>query len=113
MPEEHRAEKHDTPRHRDARHQHDARHDESGEADRDFARQIHRTTAMNQPARPTTAEQAAHTRRRERNPRDGADGFDVEAARVEQIFREPEDVEVPRRVAEKFYGDDGPGLAEP
>ena len=99
MPKEHQAEKHNAPRQRYMRHQDDARHDGRGEANRDFPRQVHRTPAMNQPARQAAAQQTSHTRRRKGYPGDRADALDVEPARIEQILGQPENVEVPRRIA--------------
>ena len=41
-----------------------------------------------------------------RNPGERADRLDVEAARVVEIFRQPEQIEVPRRVAEELRDDE-------
>src|SRR5437870_7860148 len=95
MPEKRETEKDDAPPHRNVRHQNDAWHDGRGRAQRDFARNIHRMAAVEQPARPSATEKTPGTRRRVRNPRDGTDALDVESARVEQIFGQPEDIKLP------------------
>ena len=64
-----------------------------------------------QPAGEPTPAQAADSRRRRRDPGEGRDRLDVEAARVIEVLRQPEQVEVPRRVAQELGDHDAPGLA--
>ena len=54
----------------------------------------------------------AEAGRRRRDPAERADGLDVEAARVVEVFRQPEEVEVPGGVAQELRDDQAPGLAE-
>src|SRR5580658_3068300 len=63
-------------------------------------------------AREPAAEEASDACGGVGDPGYGADGFDVEVARVVEIFWQPEEIEVPGGVAEEFCGDDAPGFFE-
>ena len=69
--------------------------------------------AREQPAREPAADQAADAGRGIRDPRVVADLLHVEAARVVEILRQPEEVEVPGGVGEELRHDETPDLAEP
>ena len=61
--------------------------------------------ALNQAAREPSAQQAANSSGGIGNPRERAHLFGVEVAHVIEIFRQPEDIEVPGGVTKKL-GDD-------
>ena len=68
--------------------------------------------ALQQPAGEPAPAQAADARRRRRDPAERRHRLDVEAARVVEVLRQPEQVEVPRGVAQELRDHDAPGLAE-
>ena len=59
-----------------------------------------------QPARQPSAAQAADARRRIGDPADRRRLLQIEAMRLEQIFGQPEEVEIPGAVAEELRADD-------
>ena len=95
---------------RRARHEQHRRHHRRAQPERDLAGAIERQVARQQVAREPAADQAADAGRGVGDPGEGADRLDVEAARVVEILRQPEQVEVPGRVAQELGDDEAPGL---
>ena len=93
------------------RHEHHPRHQRRARAEGELARGVHGNAALEQPARKSAADQTADAGSRVRNPADAARRFDVELKRVEQILRQPEQIKIPRAVAQKFRAHDRPRFA--
>src|SRR5215469_962914 len=78
-----------------------------------FTRDVDRMTMPDQLARKPSAREAADAGKCIRNPGEGADTFDVESARVVEILRQPEEVEIPSGVAQELRGHQAPDLRNP
>ncbi len=87
------------------RHQHDHRHKQRAQAQNEFPREIQRSSALQKRARQPSSQKAPDSGCRIRNPRVVADMLHVEAAHVVEILRQPEEVEVPGRIAHELGED--------
>ncbi len=90
--------------------QQDKRHHCGAQAQGDFAGYVHGEFSADQIAGEPAAQQASDARGCVGDPSHGADRLDVEAARVVEIFRQPEKIEVPGGVAQEFCGHQAPGF---
>src|SRR6202021_2346540 len=106
------AKKADGPGHGNMRHQNDKRHHGSAESERELPRHTERELAAHQVAGKSAAQKTPHTSRRAGHPGESSYGFDIKAASIVEILWEPEQVEKPRRVAQKFSNYQPPGFAD-
>ena len=93
-------------------HQNDKWHDGGAQTERQLPRHAERELAAYQVAGESAAQQASHTSGRAGHPGESPDCFDVKAASVVEILWEPEQVEKPCCVAQKFRGHQPPGLTD-
>jgi len=106
------AEKDERPSDRHMGDEGDKRHQRGAGTEGELPRAINGSPTPDEMAGDPTATEAANAGCGVRDPGESADGFDIEPARVVEVLRQPEEVEIPCGIAEELGDDEAAGLAE-